>query len=270
MTSIFTKITTVLAGTVISVSAMAQTYGTMAFSVTEVSKAASATYQSSGKHDIAIWIEDASGAFVKTCMRYAGGGTADHLPTYSVNAGGTSGNCLNANVVGATTGTTRSSFATRTVTWNGTNASGTLMPDGVYKVMVQETWNHGTSGTALRTFTFTKGTAIDAPTNADDTNFSGITLVWTPSQASVAENAGGLTGVTVFPNPSTDGKFNVSYEQATVVKVMDVTGATVMEVPVKNEKGSLELNMAEFTNGVYFIVVSNGAMSATNKVVINR
>jgi hypothetical protein len=270
MATMFTKISTVLVGTVISVSAMAQTYGTMAFSFTEVSKAASATYQSTGKHNIAIWIEDANGTFVKTRMRYAGGGTSDHLPTYSVNAGGTSGNCLNANSVGATTGTTRSSFAVRTVTWDGTNASGTQMPDGVYKVMVQETWNHGTSGTALRTFTFTKGAAIDAPTNADDANFSGITLVWTPSQAGVAENAGSLTGVSVFPNPSTDGKFNVSYEQASVVKVVDVTGATVIEVPVKNEKGSIELNMEEYTNGVYFIVVSNGTLTATNKVVIYR
>jgi PKD repeat protein len=157
----------------------AQTAGTLSFNVTTIAH----TGYSGTKNDLAIWIQDNSGAFVRTYYRYAGGGTADHLPTWSVNAGGTSGNCLsaNCNVVGATTGATLTGAVTKSLTWNGTNSSGVLVADGVYKVTIQETWNHGTSGTTTRSFTFTKGPTQDVQSPAADANFTGISLQWTPT-----------------------------------------------------------------------------------------
>jgi|GEM_PF-6851375 len=157
----------------------AQTTGTLTFNCTTIAHSG----YSGTKNVLAIWIQTNSGAFVKTYYRYAGGGTSDHLPTWAVNSGGTAGNCLatSCNVVGATTGATLNGAVTKTVTWNGTDLSGNQMPDGIYKVTIQETWNHGTSGTVTRSFSFTKGPASDIQTPTTDANFSNLSLQWIPA-----------------------------------------------------------------------------------------
>jgi len=157
----------------------AQTNGTLTFNCTTIAH----TGYSGTKNVLAIWIQTNSGAFVKTYYRYAGGGTSDHLPTWAVNSGGTAGNCLatSCNVVGATTGATLNGAVTKSITWNGTDLSGNQMPDGVYKVTIQETWNHGTSGTVTRSFSFNKGPASDIQTPTTDANFSNLSLQWIPA-----------------------------------------------------------------------------------------
>ena len=89
----------------------AQTPGTLNFTFTPTSHSG---YQGT-KNVLAVWIQSSTGAFVKTKLRYAGNSTKDHLPTWAVNAGGSSTNCLssNCNVVGATTGATLSNFASK-------------------------------------------------------------------------------------------------------------------------------------------------------------
>ena len=159
----------------------AQTAGTLTFTFTTI---AHTGYQNT-KNVLAVWAQTNTGTFVKTFYRYAGNQTADHLPTWSVNAGGTANNCLSTscNVVGATTGATLSGAVTKTVTWDGTNTSGVLMADGTYKITIQETWNHGTSGTTTRSFTFTKGPNQDVQTPTADANFTNMSLQWIPVAA---------------------------------------------------------------------------------------
>lgn len=156
-----------------------QTTGTLTFNCTTIAH----TGYSGTKNVLAIWIQTNSGAFVKTYYRYAGGGTSDHLPTWAVNSGGTAGNCLSTscNVVSATTGATLNGAVTKSITWNGTDLNGNQMPDGIYKVTIQETWNHGTTGTVTRSFSFTKGPASDIQTPATDANFSNLSLQWIPA-----------------------------------------------------------------------------------------
>lgn len=165
--------------------AEAQTAGTLTFTFTTI---AHTGYQGT-KNALAVWIQTNTGTFVKTFYRYAGsgGGTQDHLPTFAVNAGGTSTNCLSAscNVVGATTGATLAGAVTKTVTWDGKNTSGVLMADGTYKITIQETWNHGTSGTTTSSFTFTKGPNQDVQTPTADGNFTNMSLQWIPAAAPV-------------------------------------------------------------------------------------
>jgi len=168
-----------------SVNLFAQTSGTFTFSFTPVTMSPGYT---GTKNVLAVWIQTSAGAFVKTKIRYAGGGTSDHLPTWSVNAGGTAGNCLSAppnpNVTDATTGATLASFTAKTITWDGKNvsgtANGTLVADGAYKITIQETWNHGTGGTVTTSFPFTKGPAADHQTPANTANFTNIKLDWVP------------------------------------------------------------------------------------------
>lgn len=186
MTRRITKITNVLLGILLTSSLFAQTAGTLTFNFTEVSKANNLTYQSQGRHVLAVWIQSNTGTFTKSRLRYVGSSTNDHLPTWAANSGGPAGDCLSTscNIVGATTGATLSSFASRSFTWNGTDASavvGVNVPDGVYKVTIEETWNHGTTSTAVRSFTFTKGPNSDIQTPTTDANFSGISLQWIPT-----------------------------------------------------------------------------------------
>ncbi len=162
----------------------AQTAGTLTFTFTEVPQ--SSTYNGNAQHVLAVWVQSTAGTFIKTKLRYAGPVTSDHLPTWAVNSGGTSSNCLSpsCDVVDATTGATRSAWNTYVVSWDGKKGAattGTLQPDGIYKVTIQSTWNHGSTGTATTSYTFTKGPSTDHQNPLANAYFSGITLNWEPA-----------------------------------------------------------------------------------------
>ena len=164
---------------------IAQTAGTLTFHFTEVTQSTSNTYNGNAQHVIAIWIQTSTGTFVKTKLRMVGAGTKDHLPTWAVNSGGTASNATSAacNVVSATTGATLSSWTTQNITWDGTNAAGTLVADGIYRVAVQSTWDHGSSTAATETsyFNFTKGPTTDHQTPASNVSLTSMTLDWVPT-----------------------------------------------------------------------------------------
>lgn len=268
MKNIITKLSMAAATVILSASAIAQTNGTLTFTFTQVTH--SPCYTGS-KNVLAVWIQTSTGAFVKTKIRNAGGGTKDHLPTFATNSGGASNNCIaaNCNVVGATSGATLSSFGTKTITWDGTDATGALVPDGTYKVTIQETWNHGGTSTATKSYTFVKGPNSDIQTPATDANFSNVSLQWLPSGAGIDEN-NALTGVTVYPNPSTDGLFNIDYAKATSVKVLNTVGEEIYAQDLVNESGTISIDLTSFKNGLYFIYISDGILTTERKIVLNK
>ncbi|MEN9700597.1 MAG: hypothetical protein RLZZ301_1795 [Bacteroidota bacterium] len=244
----------------------AQTQGTLSITFTQTAH----TSYTGNKNVLAVWVQTSTGTFVKTRARNAGGGTSDHLPTWAVNSGGSANNCMSGmcNTVGATTGATLSSFATRTYTWDGTDVSGNLVADGSYKITIESCWNHGTSAKATRSFTFTKGATADVQTPAADANFTGISLSWTPSGAGIDEVASPLE-VSISPNPSTTGVFEVSFNQATSITVMNLAGQEILNLPVVNEQKK-SINLAAMPNGVYFISVTDGKSTKKEKVILNR
>jgi len=244
----------------------AQTQGTLTLTFTQTPH----TSYTGNKNVMAIWIQTSSGTFVKTRKRNAGGGTSDHLPIWAVNSGGNANNCMSGacNTVGATTGATLNSFGTVSVSWDGTDASGNLVADGTYKITVESCWNHGNTAKASRSFTFTKGPNADIQTPTDDANFTGIALAWNPSGASVAEVASPLT-VSISPNPSSTGTFEISFNEATSITVYNMAGAEILVVPVLNEQKKT-LNLTTVPNGIYFVEVSNGKSTIKEKVVINK
>ena len=253
-----------------------QTPGTLTFSFTEVSKSASATFQSQGRHVIAVWIQNTTGTgtgtFVKSKLRYGGlNSTQDHLPTWAANSGGPSTNCMsaNCNIVSATTGATRSSFGNQSITWDGTNAAGTLVADGTYKVTIEETWNHGGTGTAVRSFTFVKGPNADVQTPTADNNFSNIALSWQPSGVGV-EEVTSQYGVRIHPNPSNTGVFTVDFEKADYIKVLDIEGEEILVEEVKENEFSKSVNLSNSKNGVYFICVVNSSDIEKHKVILEK
>ncbi len=246
----------------------AQATGNLSFTFTTVAHSG----YSGTRNVLTVWIQDNSGAFVKTKLRYAGGGTSDHLPTWASNSGGSSSNCLSSscNVVSAVTGSTLSGATTKTITWDGKNTAGTLLPDGIYKVTIQETWNHGSSGTVTRSFTFNKGAVDDNQTPTADGNFTGISLNWKASAAGIEENQTELTGVNVYPNPSTNGIFNVDYLKANNIKVINLQGVVISNEDLDVESGTKSVNLSEMSNGIYFIQVTDGVKSSKIKVTLNK
>ena len=247
MLKMITKITSVVAGVCLSLTAFGQTSGNLTFSYTPTSH----TGYSGTKNVLAIWIQTSSGAFVKTKVRRVGNGTKDHLPTWAVNSA------------------TLSSFTTQNITWDGTDVNGNVVADGTYKVTIQSTWDHGSGGTVTRSFTFTKGATADVQTPTADANFTNIALAWNPSAAGVEETPG-VEGVTVYPNPSADGIFTVEFDKATSIKVVDVLGNTLSEEKLDATTDIKTVDLSTYSNGVYFIYVYEGNKSGKYKVVVEK
>lgn len=263
------KLSGLVVAILISASSFAQTSGTLTFNFTTIAH----TGYSGTKNAMAVWIQTSTGSFVKTYFRYAGsgGGTQDHLPTYAVNSGGSANNCLATacNKVGATTGATLSGAVTKTFTWDGKDAAGNLVPDGIYKVTIERTWNHGTGGAATRSITFTKGPAADVQSPTADANLTGLSLAWNPAASGVEENTVN-TGVKIYPNPSADGIFNVEFAKANEISVIDAAGNTIFQSSIDANATSKSINLSQFSNGVYFINVVDGDRSSQQKVVLEK
>ena len=254
----------------------AQTAGTLTFAFTPIAKTPS---YSGTKNALAVWIQTSAGGFVKTKLRYAGsgGGTEDHLPLYAVNSGGSANNCLAAacNKTDATTGATLANFSAKSITWDGKNVvgtvNGTTVADGVYKVTIQETWNHGTTGTNTRSFTFTKGPNQDNQTPAADAYYTGISLHWVPTPLA-NESFSDKPEVVIYPNP-TNGIFNMDFKNAVSnIKVINLLGQEVytekIDLTIESTKS---VDLSSFVNGIYIVNVSNDKGATSNyKVVLNK
>jgi len=229
------------------------------------------TSYTQNKNVMAIWIQTSTGTFVKTRNRNVGGGTNDHLPTWAANSGGPASNATSGacNIVGATTGATFTSFTTRTSTWDGTDVSGAVVADGTYKITIQSTWNHGASATTTRSFTFTKGPNADIQTPADDGNFTGISLSWIPSASALEETAAQFN-LNIYPNPSNDGIFTVEYTSANSIEVLDILGNSIQSLKLEEEAGTAIVDLSRYSNGMYFLRISDGLKTTERKLMLGK
>jgi hypothetical protein len=258
MKKIFTSL---FLGFVLSVNA--QTPGTLSFSFTPVSH----NGYSGTKNVLAVWIRDNNGGFVKTRLRYVGWGTADHLPTWAVNAGGSAFNAMSGcNIIDAITGATLSNFTTKSITWDGTNTSENIVNDGTYKVCILSTWNHGNSGTTYKEYPFTKGPSSDIQTPADDANFTNISLEW---NATVGVDETSLSPIfNIYPNP-TSGILNIEYKNITNIKVVDMQGKIVISKNFSNSIDGKEIfDFSSFSKGIYQVVLVNNDKTIVKKIIL--
>jgi len=251
-----------------SLNLSAQTSGLLTFTLTEASH--SSTY-SGTKNVLAIWIESCApcgttagtSTYVRTKMRYWGGNTNDHLPTWAAKSGSSTTN--------ATTGATLATFTSKTVTWDGTNAAGTtLLADGSYRIAVEECWNHGTTGKVVRYFPFTKGTTADTQTPAADANFTGISLVWSPTLATdtFSQNPQAV----VYPNPSS-GIFNIDLKSdVKSIRVVNLLGQEVYNEAIssKTAETTKEINLSSYSRGMYIINITNEFGTTNYKVLLDN
>lgn len=227
----------------------AQTDGTL--TVTATTSSAGGNY--APKNIVAIWVEDNQGNFVKTLLAYAQN-RKTHLNTWeaSTTAAGSP-----FNTVDAITGATKSSHATRTCTWNGTDVNGTLVADGTYRIRMELTDKNNTGN--FSTFTFTKGLAPENQTPANVPSFASIIIDWVPLFTSVQDPA--LDKLyQVFPNPTT-GIVQVSGENITEVEVMNQAGMEIYE----GRSNSIDLSRQP--DGVYILKITTGKGVVTKKIM---
>jgi hypothetical protein len=243
----------------------AQTPGTLTFTYTQTAPTAQAT-----KNLMAVWIEDNNGNFIKTKMRYWGSQTTDHLPSWTAKSA--------QNLTDASTGATRTAstsptaFGTKTISWNGTNASGAVVPDGTYKVFIESTYCNPEPafGTHcyLVNYTFTKGAVADHQTPAGDANFSAITLNWVPAVG--VDNVSTNQDINIFPNPS-NGIITVDYKDATSIKLENILGEVIYSEEIKKAgAGSKTIDLSQYSNGTYFVVLQNAGKELKYKILLNK
>ena len=125
----------------------------------------------SPRHILAVWVINSSGAFVKSLNVYG-----NNYMSYLTNWKSAS----SSNKTDATTGATLSSHGSVSCSWNGTNVSGTVVPDGTYKLCMEFTENDATGQFA--SYSFTKGSAASSGGTAvtSSSNISLSSLSWAP------------------------------------------------------------------------------------------
>lgn len=256
-----------------SIKTVAQTDGTLNFSYVPTSK----TGYSGTKNVLAIWIQTSTGVFVKTkLLNDSYSNTQDHLPTYAVNAGGTASDCLtNTNKTDATTGATLANYTAKSITWDGKDvagaSNGSIVLDGTYRVAVQSTWNHGTTGTTTRYFNFVKGPNADIQTPTDDANFTQIALNWTPNSLANQVFLDKPVAV-IYPNPSV-GIFKIDFKnEVNNLKVTNILGQEILNLKFDKETvpTTKNIDLSKNENGIYVISISNEKGKSSYEVVLKK
>ena len=157
-----------------------QTAGTLTFTINPVNHP-TASYQP--KHLGAVWIQSAAGAFIKTRDRFASSGNASsHLQIWKAAS-------PTQSMVDATTGATLANYTSPVsiTPWTGNDITGTtpyyLVPDGNYQVWFEFAWDDPAGPTTedYISVQFTKGPTPVTITPPNVTNFTGMSLTWTPS-----------------------------------------------------------------------------------------
>ena len=205
----------------------------------------------SPKHCSAIWIQDATGRFVKTLFAQAGT-RQQHLNNWET---ATTAYGSVYNKVDAISSATVNSFGTRTCTWNGTNLASprAVLPDGVYTLKMELTCRNNTGN--LATFTFTKGPTAQPQTPPNQPSFSNVSIRWVPNPTAIDEVK--LEKMyTVSPNP---------VKTSFLVKGADIVSVELFSIAGKRIKTTNEtkMNIGSLAKGNYIAVITtkNGTFS---------
>jgi hypothetical protein len=236
----------------------AQTAGTMSFTVTTTTSGGF-----SPKHLVAIWIESGSGAFVKTLLKRSSNGNLDHLSQWTSSSGG--------NVTDAVTGATLTSNGTLSVSWDGTDIHGNLVPDGTYELWIEMAWAQSMmTGKTWQTYNFTKGPDPFQLIPDNTLNFSDMNLTWSP-QVSSAEETAPDSEIRVFPNPATD-RLNIAFPEQpgqTTISLINLSGAVVYQNSFVGGKSAQAIDLKGFTPGIYFLRIEQPGRQNSIKVMVN-
>lgn len=247
---------------VINTSEETSAWGSLTFSITTSSN--NGTY--APKHVLAIWIRDANDNFIKT-RKLRGNNRKGYLYTWKNNSG--------QDVTDAITGATLSNHTSHTITWDCTDISGSLVPDGDYKVAVEFTDKHAQGPYAE--FTFTKGPNPVHLTPANQGKFSNIDLQYTPSPVGLTQYEPG-NSLKAYPNPAKNHLHieipELALKEGANLQITDLKGAIYYTSDIaKNQSGgimTLKLEDLSITPGIYIIRLTTSQTSSTIKFLVSN
>jgi hypothetical protein len=241
----------------------AQTSGTLTFTINPVSH--SGSY--GAKHVVAVWIENASGTFIKTKLKYSASKNYDHLGTWTSKS--------SQNTIDATSGATLTSYNPLSFSWDGTNVSNTIVADGDYKIWIEIAWDKSlTSGKTVTSFSFTKGKNAFHGTPANTSLFTDVVIDWKPLTTGI-KSTNLSKEIRMFPNP-TRGLVYVemkSIETDCRVQVLNISGAILFEDHVsKGNSANKSIDLSKYSDGVYLvnILFPNNADELQYKVMLDK
>lgn len=228
----------------------AQTSGNLNVSVT--TSATGGNY--APRNVVAIWVEDASGGFIKTLLAYADK-RIKHLNTWE-----TSTNVIGSmyNRTDAITGATRSSHGARTCKWDGTDYNKNLVPDGKYFVCMELTDKNSTGNYSK--FEFEKGVGNSiVPQNVP--SFSSINISWENTGTVAINEVAFVDNILIFPNP-TKTIFHVKGENISEIEILNLSGSLIFK-----NNSTTRIDMSSFKNGVYLVRIKEGDRTVVKKLV---
>jgi len=247
------------------------TPGTLTFTVQTINN--NSTY--SPKNVLAIWIKDAQGNFVVS-RKVVANTRKQHLVKWNASSAG--------NTVSAITGATLTSHQSHTITWDGKNAAGNDMQDGIYHVWVEYTStnsaSNGNQGPSI-SVEINKGTVAQHITPANATYFQNIVADWVPLTAGLSDFSKSGSDVMLYPNPfSRELTVQVSCDKPSqaYISVYDASGKKVA-VLVGDSLGAgihmykwdgLSESGRKLTNGIYFVQIQVNGYTKTEKVLVDR
>jgi len=147
---------------------------------------------------VAVWVEDSSGAFVKTISRWANS-RKQHLVAWQAKAGTADAD--------AVSGATRQNHtAPLTITWDLKNKANTIVPDGTYTIRMESTDLNANQAAQNHqgTFTFVKGPAAQMQSALSNGGFTNVSIAYSPQAASASCN-NGVVDATELCDPSVAG-----------------------------------------------------------------
>ncbi len=126
----------------------------------------------SPEHVLAVWVTDTSGNFIKT-LKIQGQKMKFFLSSWLTDS--------ELNEVDAVTTATLKKHQTHTVTWDCSDTTGTVVPDGIYRIHVEFTEENGQGPVIPPNYVeFEKGDESVSITPKDLTHFYNLKFVYKP------------------------------------------------------------------------------------------
>ncbi len=241
---------------------------TMDFQVTTTSPGGNYSPRNVG----AIWVEDASGSFVKTLKLWADR-RKRYLYTWNDHTGG--------NTIDGVTGATYTSHSTRTAAWDFTDTSGDTVPVGDYTLWLELTDEHAQG--PLYSFSFPFMGVTETITPPDQSNFRNMQLSYDltivvgadPHDYTLPQQHKLMLNYPNPFNPNTNIPYSLGRVTHVSLAVYDLQGRLIRQLvnseqsagSYKIEWDGLDSAQRSVSAGVYLCVLQTGDQIQTHKMV---